>query len=1303
MILTLLGAVQALATAAEENERKPELTFHASFDRFTTIADFSKGDPNASLNVSLELRSTEGVRKSGLLVEEGESCTYAVKDNLNMSAATASMWVCPKNWSGEDNRFHHFFGVADTTFRLSVYVPGNNTACLYLEFGDRNAASFRTLNVAAQVDWKVGEWHKIDACWDSTTLRIYVDGKLGEKKDLQGIEFPALQDKRFNVNLPWQGKTSTTHDRADLTVMDEVKLFDGVLSGEQISLNYAADQAALAGALPVSLARVPLTGEKITADGRLDEPAWKNAAQLPIRIKPNSFPHERESFALLLYGADALHLAFRAPLEGRTPVAEQVERDGRIWQDDSFEVILWPEDQENDDKRFHFIVNAKGAVYDAQGPVKEWNGNIESGGKAGETEWTVELSIPFASFGLDRPAVEAKWKANFCRNWWREQPTPPVFTAWTEFHGSYYNGKGDLVFGKENEGVKLALGDDFVSGNLQLAIGNKNKDKAVCVLDASGKGVQPIKLENEIEPASEKILNASLVGFKNGILSFSVTDAASGMKLAEYATRLYVKEPLEVEYIPDVLGKRLSLKIDFSNLDQQRAAALQSGKATLNVAITGPVAEACAKLSFPVKSMREFITFPIVWREGDYNFAFSLASEGIAPVTASGHLFKPDTAFLTANAGVTDQVLDPWTPMEYEKESVKCWGREYVLEGPFACSLKNQGAEQLAAPMRLTLATDAGEAELKILHNRRTSEKAHRAEWRGVGRFGELDGTVTWETWMEYDGLVVTDLTIYPPAGGWNVRSLALEIPLRGDLGKYIRNPKRVPAVGAAVTEQRGAGWDGVRWESGFEPYVWLGTEEEGFDWFFDSDANWLCEKPQAATVLEVSAEKAVLRFNIIAKAAKVDQPLTYRFGFEATPVRPLMKNWRGVHQNSHMMKHLNYIGYSAAQGTQFAYYDVAHPDLFRAACEKKLADPKKKDIPTLYYGGATCGPNKNKYYDFFKPLWDNPLRGGFYNTARGPSPLKPEGDPTPYDLVSVSQSSSYTDLLMWQAQELTKYPGVTSFYTDMDRLVPSANPLHGGGYVNDAFGRSGVSYCIVQRRQFYKRLLTIARNSPNGSGVYMAHGHDALILPYHAFADMFYPGEQYAHETFKKPYFYITDLDPVAWRVELASKASGINNVLLPQFERGTGDKQHRKVPEYTESLIAMCLVSDVVMSASWCNDPAMEQYWETRINTGIDSDEAEFVGYWTEDCPVKAGTENVLVSVYRLPGKIVVVAANRNEQPTEAKIALHVEKAGLVGELKITDERTQTQLTLADGSFVLPMKGYNYAIVTITKEAGE
>ena len=114
-------------------------------------------------------------------MEEGETCTYAVKGNFDSQEATVSMWVKPTNWSAADRRYHHFFQVSEREpkCRVSLYVPGNGTVSLYMEFGVRKEADFRTFFVAAPVAWKINEWHKLVATWSPTRMRLYVDGELG--------------------------------------------------------------------------------------------------------------------------------------------------------------------------------------------------------------------------------------------------------------------------------------------------------------------------------------------------------------------------------------------------------------------------------------------------------------------------------------------------------------------------------------------------------------------------------------------------------------------------------------------------------------------------------------------------------------------------------------------------------------------------------------------------------------------------------------------------------------------------------------------------------------------------------------------------------------------------------------------------------------------------------------------------------------------------------------------------------------------------------------------------------------------
>jgi hypothetical protein len=318
----------------------------------------------------------------------------------------------------------------------------------------------------------------------------------------------------------------------------------------------------------------------------------------------------------------------------------------------------------------------------------------------------------------------------------------------------------------------------------------------------------------------------------------------------------------------------------------------------------------------------------------------------------------------------------------------------------------------------------------------------------------------------------------------------------------------------------------------------------------------------------------------------------------------------------------------------------------------------------------------------FFDALWRNPYKSDSRHT------------------MSVCHGSSFTDYILYEVREHLKRFDLNSVYTDVDRLIPCDNALHGCGTV-DAFGRRVATYHILERRDFYKRLVTICRNldSVYNPGLYHCHCHDNLVLPYHTWADLFYPGEQYSHAMYKKPWFYMEEHDSMAWRCELRGKAFGIPHVFLPQFVRGSGSKEHVQVPQYTQSLIGITLVNDIVMCGTWNHDESVEELWEIKARTGLNRDDAEFVAFWRENCPV--GTDDkARASVYIVrPDRACVVVQNAAKNDRDIVIAANLKALGIdPAKAKAKDERTGNELEIENGKFTVPVKGYNYTVVSLT-----
>ncbi len=1264
-------------------EKKPQLTFEATFDKYTANADFAKGNGKSSLQASLELRSTAGVKNSALLLDPGEVCKYPVKGNLNMKSATVSMWLKPFNWTWTDQRYVYLFtaGSSKPRFRFQIYVPGASCGgggvSVYCCFGKRGESSFRHFSVKGNLKWDKDSWHKLDACWNSKEMKLYIDGKLARKIDLPDVDFPAMEKSYFYLVPTWRGKDSSHHSSKDLTIIDEVKIFDGVLSGEQIMENYASDRAKLSGELAKSKVAVPKIDGKIIIDGKLSDPQWHIAAEIPVMINiKSSFPFAVPSKAMLAYDDNNLYVGLSSPLAGRKLIANITENDGKLWEDDSFEVFLYPKGRQN---YFQFIVNSKAKIFDQEGGYKKWNGNVKSAAHTGESSWSVELAIPFASLGVETPASGENWNANFCRSWQNPPPKRPDCVSWVECMGGYLKGKGELVFSSGKQAAMLQFKPGLETGNLQMTASANPGSPAECVLKVKSKA-KNLDKKIKITPGKTVKIENPLNGFKDALLTVAIK--SGGVDLLNYGCRLYVKDPIEVSYIPYVRENQCEFRIDLSNLDESYLKHISGGKVKLKIAATGPDKKTYSA-EFTVESVRNDYRMKLPWQDGKYAFAYRISAPGLSPVTTSGSLVKPPTPWLDAKAGITSQVLKPWTALKYLKSGkISFWGRSYKFNGPFPVSMVNQGKEQLASPIKMLLDTNKGKSALLASTEKTVMTKPNRAEFTGAGGFGKLGGKAEWKTFLEYDGLTATRLTLTPPPQGWDVKSLKLVIPLRRNLVKYIRHPKRLK-------------WNGKSWKSGFEPYIWVGTDDEGFDCFFNSDANWLYGKNDKPTEVKVTPDAGFITLNIIMNPVKVTKPLNYLFGFQSTPVKPMMKNWRTVNVHTRPYRGRNTKFGNPHFASQSALFDPVRPEKFEKFCKGEKAD----NVKVFIYTGALSTPNKNPTFDFFKIKWSNPYGSTFQNISSRKNKLHPGCGP--YEYVPVSQASSYTDFLTWQAEQNFKNHSINSIYTDMDRLLPDENAYHGSGYRNDVFGRSGATYDILERRQFYKRLLTICRNAENGIGMGMrtTHAHDTLVLPYHGFSDMFYPGEQYTHFLYKNPFYYIKDLEQETWRVELSGKASGINHIFLPEFIRGTKDKNDYNRPELTESLIAASLLNDIHMSGCWNNREAVEEIWKLKKRTGIDRDEAEFIAYWRKNCPVKSSTPEVKVSVYLLPGKAALIISNFNEKPQTAKLRVNLRKLGLKTPLAAIDERTGMKYSVNNGEFSVPVKGWNYTIVTLKK----
>ena len=185
----------------------------------------------------------------------------------------------------------------------------------------------------------------------------------------------------------------------------------------------------LAFAIQAQPSTIPKTDSPVVIDGKLDEPAWQNAARYETWYETNPGDNIEPSVKTLgyvTYDAKFLYVAIEAfdpkPSDIRAVYGDHDQISGQS--DDFAGVII---DSRNDGKTaIEFFVTARGVQYDAaqndtgggedSSPDFFW----DSEALIHDRGWTVEMRIPFSSLRYDNPNPE-EWGLILYRNMPRDR------------------------------------------------------------------------------------------------------------------------------------------------------------------------------------------------------------------------------------------------------------------------------------------------------------------------------------------------------------------------------------------------------------------------------------------------------------------------------------------------------------------------------------------------------------------------------------------------------------------------------------------------------------------------------------------------------------------------------------------------------------------------------------------------------------------------------------------------------------------------------------------------------------------
>jgi len=172
--------------------------------------------------------------------------------------------------------------------------------------------------------------------------------------------------------------------------------------------------------LPFSSLEALAFSGPLQVDGRLDEEVWSRAlvgSGFTQRERPAEPATERTE-VMVVYTPTTLYIGLRCfDSHPEKIIAKEMERDGRLFRDDSVIVML---DTFHDHRNGYFLeVNPNGAILDALSTDEgrdlnsDWNGVWTAAARITPEGWTAEMAIPFSTLRFD-PATDT-WGFNVRR------------------------------------------------------------------------------------------------------------------------------------------------------------------------------------------------------------------------------------------------------------------------------------------------------------------------------------------------------------------------------------------------------------------------------------------------------------------------------------------------------------------------------------------------------------------------------------------------------------------------------------------------------------------------------------------------------------------------------------------------------------------------------------------------------------------------------------------------------------------------------------------------------------------------
>lgn len=640
---------------------------------------------------------------------------------------------------------------------------------------------------------------------------------------------------------------------------------------------------------------------------------------------------------------------------------------------------------------------------------------------------------------------------------------------------------------------------------------------------------------------------------------------------------------------------------------------------------------------------------------------------------------KPDPRpWRGAHAGVSERVLPPWTALSLARDrgdlAISCWGRMYRFDGAgLPSAAVTRGEPILSAPITVAASVGGAPVRWELGTTSVTSSTPARATFVGGAKGPGL--RLETSSYMEYDGLIVTRFTLKADKAV-TVERCALQIPVRPECARYISyfRPGALPYKG---------GFDKASRESGgnlpFPYYMWLGDDDRGFAWFSERDLSGHLANRDKAVQIRSGADATSITVNLIDHATRIDAPLTFTVGFQATPMKPLPSKWRSLFNER---VDLTWTWPDITR--YFGYPEAANPETYAAMVAKSHAN-KRMFVPYTVLQMLSATSPEYQYYgqDWASGITDNTsadvlaFRAPIYSVC--------------------PKAADWVDCLTWKIKQHVERYGIDGLYHDFTWPIFCRNTAHGcpaeGGYP------------ILAMRDLYRRVYTILKDQPRETFMLGHTSWGLLCAPVCSFLDGTLPGEDVSVERGNGDYYngMAGQVGFDGFKADSMARQFGTVPVYWVLPEAG----EEYKKEKYDRRLLSLLLLHDALASAGHWRSPLHSQLWVRLRDFGID--EAQFMPYWAKEQPVTVAAMDpkptafslsapIVVSVYNRPGKkALVVVGNTSAAQIHATLKIGGRALGLADAIRVRDAYGPDTDLLKDGSVEVDVPEFEYRLLVV------